>query len=41
MLAKFEHYRIIRTTVENFELFDKKGSTDFNKASTPFWKKFL
>ena len=36
-IAKFENYRLIRTTW-NFELFDKIASTIFNKASTPFWK---
>ena len=39
-LAKFEHYRIIRTRWK-FELFDKKASTIFDKASTPFWNMFL
>ena len=38
-LAKFELYRIIRTRW-NFELFDKKASTIFDKASTPFWNMF-
>ena len=39
-LAKFEHYRVIRTRW-NFELFDKKASTIFDKASTPFWNMFM
>ena len=40
MLAKFEHYRVIRTRW-NFELSDKKASTIFDKVSTPFWNMFL
>ena len=35
-LARFEHYRMIQTT-QNFEPFDKKASTIFDKV-TPFWK---
>ena len=40
MLVKFEQNRIVQT-VQNFDLFDKKGFTIFDKASTPFWKMFL
>ena len=37
MLVKFEENRIYG----NFELFGKKRLTNFEKESTPFWKKFL
>ena len=39
MLVKFEQNRMVQT-VQNFELFDKKWLTIFDKVLTPFWKKF-
>ena len=40
MLVKFEQNRMVQT-VQNFELFDKKWLTIFDKVLTPFWKTFL
>ena len=40
MLVDFEQNRMVQTT-RNFELFDKKWLTIFDKALTPFWKTFL
>ena len=40
MLVKFEQNRMLRT-IQNFELFDKKWLTIFDKVLTPFWKMFL
>ena len=43
MLVKFEQNCMVQT-IRNFEPFDKKPSflkTIFDKALTPFWKKFL
>ena len=40
MLVKFEQNRMVRT-IQNFELFDKKWLTIFDKVLTPFWKTFL
>ena len=40
MLVKFEQNRTVRT-MQNFELFDKKWLTIFDKGLTPFWKTFL
>ena len=40
MLVKFEQNRIVRT-IENFDHFDKKWLTIFDKVLTPFWKTFL
>ena len=40
MLVDFEQNRMVQTT-RNFELFDKKWLTIFDKALTPFWKMFL
>ena len=40
MLMKFEQNRMVRT-IQNFELFDKKWLTIFEKVLTPFWKTFL
>ena len=40
ILVNFEQNRTVRT-IENFELFDKKWLTIFDKALTPFWMMFL
>ena len=40
MLVKFEQHRMLRT-IQNFELFDKKWLTIFDKVLTSFWKMFL
>ena len=40
MLMKFEQNRIVQA-IQNFELFDKKWLTIFDKVLTPFWKTFL
>ena len=40
MLVEFEQNRMVGT-VQNFELFDKKWLTIFDKLLTPFWKTFL
>ena len=40
MLVKFEQNRMVRT-IQNFDLFDKKWLTIFDKMLTPFWKTFL
>ena len=40
MLVKYEQNRMV-WTVQNFELFDKKWLTIFDKVLTAFWKKFL
>ena len=40
MLVKFEQNRMVRN-IQNFELFDKKWLTIFDKVLTPFWKTFL
>ena len=40
MLVKIEQNRTVRT-VQNFDLFDKKWLTIFEKVLTPFWKTFL
>ena len=40
MLVKFEQNCMVRT-IQNFELFDKKWLTIFDKVLTPFWKTFL
>ena len=40
MLVKFEQSRMVQT-IQNFELFDKKWLTIFDKVLTPFWKMFL
>ena len=39
MLVKFEPNRMVRT-IQNFELFDQKWLTIFDKVLTPFWKTF-
>ena len=36
MLVKFEQNRMVQT-IQNFELFDKKLSTIFDKVLMPFW----
>ena len=40
MLVKFEQIRMIQS-IQNFELFDKKWLTIFDKVLMPFWKKFM
>ena len=40
MLVKFEQNHMIRT-IQNFDLFDKKWLTIFDKVLIPFWKMFL
>ena len=40
MLVEFDQNRTVRT-IQNFELFDKKWLTIFDKVLTPFWKTFL
>ena len=40
MLVKIEQNRMVRT-IQNFELFDKKWLTIFDKVLMPFWKIFL
>ena len=40
MLGKFGQNRMVQN-IQNFELFDKKWLTIFDKALTPFWKTFL
>ena len=40
MLAKFEQNPMVQT-VQNFDLFDKKWLTIFDKGLTPFWRTFL
>ena len=40
MLVKFEQNRMV-WTIQNFELFDKKWLTSFDKVLMPFWKTFL
>ena len=40
MLVEFEQHRIVQTTLD-FELFDKKCLTNFEKVLSPFWKTFL
>ena len=40
MLVKFEQNHIV-WTIQNFELFDEKGLSIFDKVLTPFWKMFL
>ena len=40
MLVEFEQNHLI-WTIQNFELFDKKWLTIFDKVLTPFWKTFL
>ena len=40
MLVNFEQNRMVRT-IQNFELFDKKSLTIFDKVTKPFWKTFL
>ena len=40
MLDKFEQNRMVRT-IQNFELFDKKWLTIFDKVLTLFWKTFM
>ena len=40
MLVKFEQDRMVRTE-QNFDMFDQKWFTIFDKALTPFWKMFL
>ena len=40
MLVKFDQNRMVRT-VQNFDLFDEKWLTIFDKGLTPFWKTFL
>ena len=40
MLVKFEQNIMVRT-IQNFELFDKKWLTIFDKVLTPFWKTLL
>ena len=40
MLVKFEQNRMVRT-MQNFEIFDKKWLTIFDKVLKPFWKTFL
>ena len=40
MLVKFEQNRMVRT-MQNFELFDEKWLTIFDKVLTPFWKTVL
>ena len=40
MLVKFDQNRMVQN-IQNFELFDKKCLTIFDKALTPFWKTFL
>ena len=37
---KFEQNRTVRI-IQNFELFDEKWLTIFDKVLTPFWKTFL
>ena len=39
-LVKFGQNHMVRT-LQNFELFDKKWLTIFDKVLTPFWKTFL
>ena len=40
ILVKFDQNCMVRT-VQNFDLFDKKWLTIFDKGLTPFWKTFL
>ena len=40
MLGEFEQNRMVQT-IHNFDLFDKKWLTFFDKVLTPFWKMFL
>ena len=40
MLVKFGQNRMVQT-VQNFELFDKKWLTIFDKVWMPFWTTFL
>ena len=40
MLVEFGKNCMVRT-IQNFELFDKKWLTIFDKVLTPFWKTFL
>ena len=40
MLVKFEQNRIVQN-IQNFDLFDKKWLSIFDKVLTPFWKMFL
>ena len=40
MLVEFEQNCLVQT-IQNFELFDKKWLTIFDKVLTPFWKMFL
>ena len=40
MLVKFEQNRMVRT-IQNFERFDKKWLTIFDKVLTPFWETLL
>ena len=40
MLVKFKQNRMVRT-IQNFDLFDKRWLTIFDKVLTPFWKMFL
>ena len=39
-LVKFEQNHVVRT-IQDFELFDKKWLTIFDKVLMPFWKTFL
>ena len=40
LLVKFEQSCMVQT-IQNFELFDKKWFTIFDKALTPLWNMFL
>ena len=40
VLVKFEQTRMVRP-IQNFELFDKKWLTIFDKVLMPVWKTFL
>ena len=40
LLVEFEQNCMVQT-IQNFELFDKKWLTTFDKKLTPFWKSFL
>ena len=41
MLVKFERKNRMVRTIQNFELFDQKWLTIFDKVLMPFWKMLL
>ena len=40
MLVEFERNHMVQT-IQNFELFDRKWLTIFDKVLMPFWEMFL